>query len=41
MRAFVFSCLVLVGIAAGSAAVLLQVDQESASTAFAEPSARV
>jgi hypothetical protein len=41
MRAFVFACLVLAGIAAGSAAILVEFVQESAGTAFAEPSARV
>jgi hypothetical protein len=41
MRAFVFACLVLAGIALGSAAILLELVQESAPTAFAEPSARV
>jgi hypothetical protein len=41
MRAFIFACLVLTGIAVGSAAILLGVVQEPVSTAFAEPSARV
>jgi hypothetical protein len=41
MRAFFFSCLVLAGIAVGSAAILLEFVQESATAAFAEPSARV
>jgi hypothetical protein len=41
MRAFVFACLVLGAVAAGSAAILLEFVQESAETAFAEPSARV
>jgi hypothetical protein len=41
MRAFAFACLVLVGIAVGSAVILLELVQESSSTAFAEPSARV
>ena len=41
MRAFVFACLVLAGIAFGSAAILLELIQQSAITAFAEPSARV
>ncbi|SHN78373.1 hypothetical protein [Bradyrhizobium erythrophlei] len=41
MRAFVFACLVLAGIAVGSAAILIEMVQQSSSTAFAEPSARV
>lgn len=41
MRAFAFACLVLAGLAVGSAVILLEFVQESASTAFAEPSARV
>jgi hypothetical protein len=41
MRAFAFACLFLAGIAAGSAAVLLEFVQQSASTAFAESSARI
>jgi F0F1-type ATP synthase membrane subunit c/vacuolar-type H+-ATPase subunit K len=41
MRAFAFACLVVVGIAVGSAAILVGFVQESAGTAFAEPSARV
>jgi hypothetical protein len=41
MRAFVFACLILTGIAVGSAAVLLEFVQQSASSAFAESSARV
>jgi hypothetical protein len=41
MRAFAFACLVLAAIAAGSAAILVEFVQQSASTAFAEPSARV
>jgi hypothetical protein len=41
MRAFVFACLMLAGIAVGSAAILLELVQESSSTAFAEPSARI
>jgi hypothetical protein len=41
MRAFAFACLVLVTIAAGSAAILIEMVQQTSSTAFAEPSARV
>jgi hypothetical protein len=41
MRAFAFACLVLIGIAVGSAAILLELVQQSSSTAFAEPSARI
>jgi hypothetical protein len=41
MRAFALACLILAVIAAGSAAVLLRYVQESSTTAFAEPSARV
>jgi hypothetical protein len=41
MRAFAFACLMLAGIAAGSAAILLELVQESSSTAFAEQSARI
>lgn len=41
MRSFVFACLVLLAIAGGSAAILLELFQQSATTAFAEPSARV
>jgi hypothetical protein len=41
MRAFGFACLMLVGIAVGSAVILLELVQQSASTAFAEPSARI
>jgi hypothetical protein len=41
MRAFAVACLVLVGIAVGSAAILIEMVQQSTSTAFAEPSARV
>jgi hypothetical protein len=41
MRAFAFACLVLVGVAVGSAAILLEMVQQSSSTAFAEPSARI
>jgi hypothetical protein len=41
MRAFVFACLVLAGIAVGSAAILVEFAQEAAGTAFAEPTARV
>ena len=41
MRAFVFAFLVLGGIALGSAAILLNYVQQSAATAFTEPSARV
>jgi len=41
MRAFGFACLVLAGIAFGSAAILIELVQQSATKAFAEPSARV
>ena len=41
MRAFAFACLVLVGVAVGSAAILVELVQQSSSAAFAEPSARV
>jgi hypothetical protein len=41
MRAFIFACLILTGIAVGSAAVLLEFVQQPASAAFAESSARV
>jgi hypothetical protein len=41
MRAFAVACLVLVGIAVGSAVILIEMVQQSSSTAFAEPSARV
>jgi F0F1-type ATP synthase membrane subunit c/vacuolar-type H+-ATPase subunit K len=41
MRAFAFACLVLAGIAVGSAAIVLGFVQQSVSTAFAEPTARV
>ena len=39
MRTFIFACLVVAGVAALSAAILLEFVQESASTAFAESSA--
>jgi hypothetical protein len=41
MRPFAFACLVLVGIAVGSAVILSELVQESSSAAFAERSARV
>jgi hypothetical protein len=41
MRAFVFACLVLAGIAVGSAVILSELIQEPASIAFAEPGVRV
>jgi hypothetical protein len=41
MRTFVIACLVLTTIAFGSAAILLSFVQESATTAFAEPSAQL
>jgi hypothetical protein len=41
MRAFALACLVLVGVAVGSSAILLELVQKSSSTAFAEPSARI
>lgn len=41
MRAFAFACLILAVIGVGSAAILLELVQQSSSTAFAEPSARI
>ncbi|HUN97781.1 MAG TPA: hypothetical protein VMU69_16310 [Bradyrhizobium sp.] len=41
MRAFVFACLFAAIIAVGAAAILENFVQESVTTAFAEPSARV
>jgi len=41
MRAFAVACLTAVGIAVGVAAILDNLVQQSATVAFAEPSARV
>jgi hypothetical protein len=41
MRVFIVACLVATMIAAGAAAVLDHFVQESSSTAFTEPSARI
>jgi hypothetical protein len=41
MRAFIVACFVAVIIAVGAAAVLDRFVQESADTAFTEPSARI
>jgi hypothetical protein len=40
MRAFIAACVVTVAIAIGAAAILDNLVQETASTAFAEPSVR-
>jgi hypothetical protein len=41
MRSFAIACAVAVVIAVGAAAILDNVVQETASAAFAEPSARI
>jgi len=41
MRAFAVACLAAVGIAVGVAAILNNFEQQSATVAFAEPTARV
>lgn len=41
MRVFILACLVLACVAFGSAVILDEFVQKSATTAFAEPSARV
>jgi hypothetical protein len=41
MRAFVIACVTVVAIAAGAAAILDNFVQQSATAAFAEPTARV
>jgi hypothetical protein len=41
MRAFIMACLVAVGIAVTAVAILDNFVQETASAAFAEPSARI
>ena len=41
MRVFIVACLVVTMVAVGAAAVLDHFVQESSSTAFTEPSARI
>jgi hypothetical protein len=41
MRTFIVACAILVGIAVGAAAILDEFVQQSATVAFAEPSARI
>jgi hypothetical protein len=41
MRVFILACLVAAMIAAGAAAIFDDLVQESSSTAFTEPSARI
>ncbi len=41
MRAFIIACCAVIAIAAGAAVVLDRFVQESSTTAFTEPSARI